>query len=171
MFQVCKTWPICQCKCSEGINALLRRPISICRVDREKGTFDIVFQIKGIGTEFLSQKRAGSEVDLIAPLGKPFEIDEKYKSIAVIGGGIGIFPLLYILRESKAENKRAYIGFRNKDYAVLLDEFKANCNSLNISTDDGSMGYKGLVKTLEDDFKNTGFDMISLDLCPDEKGC
>lgn len=148
-------------KCSEGINTLLRRPISICKVDRDSGTFDIVFQIKGIGTEYLSQKRAGTEVDLIAPLGKPFEIDEKSKRIAVVGGGIGIFPLLYILRETKAESKRAYIGFRNKEYAVLLDEFQSNCDSLNISTDDGSMGYKGLVtKLLEDDLKSTGFDII-----------
>ncbi|WP_010252084.1 dihydroorotate dehydrogenase electron transfer subunit [Acetivibrio cellulolyticus] len=148
-------------KCSEGINALLRRPISICNVDRDRGTFDIVFQIKGIGTEYLSQKLVGSEVDLIAPLGTPFDIDGKNKRIAVVGGGIGIFPLLYLLREIKGADKRAYIGFRNKDYAVLLDEFESNCDFLNISTDDGSMGYKGLVtKLLEDDLEAGGFDMI-----------
>lgn len=148
-------------KCSEGINALLRRPISICKVDRDRGTFDIVFQIKGIGTEYLSQKIAGSEVDLIAPLGNTFDIETKNKKIAVVGGGIGIFPLLYILREIKDAEKKAYIGFRNKDFAVLLDEFKANCNTLNISTDDGSMGYKGLVTDiLENDLKSCKFDII-----------
>lgn len=148
-------------KCSEGINALLRRPISICKVDKDNRTFDIVFQIKGIGTEYLSQKRIGSEVDLIAPLGNPFTISEEYKNIAVVGGGIGIFPLLYLLRELKTATKYAYMGFRNKDYAVLLDEFEANCNKLNICTDDGSMGYKGLVtKPLEDDIQNMKFDLI-----------
>jgi len=148
-------------KCSEGINALLRRPISICKVDREKATFDIVFQIKGIGTEYLSQKRAGSIIDVIAPLGTAFDVNPKYKKIAVVGGGIGIFPLLYVLRELKDVEKRAYIGFRNKDFAVLVDEFEANCNVLNISTDDGSMGYKGLVTDiLEDDLKSCNFDII-----------
>lgn len=148
-------------KCSEGINALLRRPISICKVDRDRGTFDIVFQIKGIGTEYLSQKKAGSYVDLIAPLGTAFDIATKNKRIAVVGGGIGIFPLLYILREIKDAEKRAYIGFRNKEFAVLLDEFDSNCNALNISTDDGSMGYKGLVTDiLENDLKSCNFDII-----------
>jgi dihydroorotate dehydrogenase electron transfer subunit len=148
-------------KCSEGINALLRRPISICKVDKDRGTFDIVFQIKGIGTEYLSQKKSGSEIDIIAPLGDTFDIDSKYKKIAVVGGGIGIFPLLYILREMKDAEKRAYIGFRNKDFAVLTDEFESNSSVLNISTDDGSMGYKGLVTDiLENDLKSCKFDII-----------
>jgi len=148
-------------KCSEGINALLRRPISICKVDKDRATFDIVFQIKGIGTEYLSQKNTGSEIDIIAPLGTPFHLDDGYRKIAVVGGGIGIFPLLYTLREIKGAEKRAYIGFRNKDFAVLVDEFESNCNVLNISTDDGSMGYKGLVTDiLEDDLKSCSFDII-----------
>ena len=57
-------------KCCDGINALLRRPISICNVDKNK-SIDIVFQIKGIGTEYLSQKNPGDKVDLIGPLGIP----------------------------------------------------------------------------------------------------
>jgi len=107
-------------KCCEGLNALLRRPISICSADVERGTFDIVFQVKGIGTEYLSQKSAGSEVDLIGPLGKPFHISRQYKRIAVVGGGIGIFPLLYLLREMKDADKSAFLGFRSSDYVVLM---------------------------------------------------
>jgi len=148
-------------KCCEGINALLRRPISICKVDKDRNTFDIVFQIKGIGTKYLSQKSVGSDIDLVAPLGTGFDIDTKNKKIAVVGGGIGIFPLFYILREIKDAEKRSYLGFRNKDFVVLLDEFRSNCNELNISTDDGSMGYKGLVTDiLEKDIKTCGLDII-----------
>lgn len=132
-------------KCSEGINALLRRPISICSVDRVNNSFDIVFQIKGIGTEYLSQKTIGSTVDIIAPLGKPFTISEQYKKVAVVGGGIGIFPLLYLLKEVEAVKKDAFLGFRNKDFIVLKEEFESSCDELHISTDDGSMGYNGLV--------------------------
>lgn len=132
-------------KCSEGINAMLRRPISICNVDRSANTFDIVFQIKGTGTELLSRMQPGERVDLLAPLGNSFDLNKKYKKIAVIGGGIGIFPLLFLLNESNATEKRSYLGFRNKEFAVLEDEFKKFADYINISTDDGSYGYNGLV--------------------------
>ncbi len=148
-------------KCCDGINALLRRPISICNVDKNKKSIDIVFQIKGIGTEYLSQKNPGDKVDLIGPLGNPFTILEEYKNIAVVGGGIGVFPLLYLLNEIKGARKSAFLGFRNKNFVVLNDEFKKACDKLVISTDDGSQGYNGLItEPLEEELKNNKFDII-----------
>ncbi|MDP4094574.1 MAG: dihydroorotate dehydrogenase electron transfer subunit [Bacillota bacterium] len=148
-------------KCCEGLNALLRRPISICRVDRSEGTFDIVFQVKGTGTEFLCRKQAGETVDLIGPLGNSFDIDDKYENIAVVGGGIGIFPLLFLLNEKKATKKTAFLGFRNKELIVLRKEFEQASDKLNISTDDGSEGYNGLITDLlEKDIVQAGYDMI-----------
>jgi dihydroorotate dehydrogenase electron transfer subunit len=148
-------------KCCGGIDALLRRPISICNVDKNRETFDIVFQIKGKGTEYLSRKEAGSEVDLIGPLGNSFKINGDYKRIAVVGGGIGIFPLLYLLKELKDVDRSSYLGFRSSEYVVLLDEFGAESEALSISTDDGSRGYKGLVTDLlERDIEEKGFDII-----------
>ena len=148
-------------KCSEGINALLRRPISICSVDKASRTFDICFQIKGIGTEYLSQKKTGDVVDIIGPLGNPFDVSEKYGKIAVVGGGIGVFPLLHVLKESKKAVKSTYLGFRNKDFVVLEDHFKSVSDMLSISTDDGSYGLKGLViEPLEADLKKGKFDII-----------
>ena len=135
-------------RCSEGINALLRRPISICSIDRGSSTFDVVFQIKGIGTEYLSQKPVGSEVDIIAPLGRGFDISAGDKNIAVIGGGIGIFPLLQLLRESKAPVKKAFLGFRSKDFIVLEEAFRGLADGLYLATDDGSAGYHGVVTDL-----------------------
>lgn len=135
-------------KCCEGTNAILRRPISICDVNREKNHVSLVYQKRGTGTEFLSKKRAGDTLDIIGPLGKGFDICDNNKSMAVIGGGIGIFPLLFLLKESSSLNKSAFIGFRNKDYAVLVDEYKKNVSNLFISTDDGSLGYKGVVTRL-----------------------
>jgi len=148
-------------KCCEGINALLRRPISICNVDREKGTFDIIFQIKGIGTELLAKKQKGDLVDIIAPLGKEFDISTEYKNIAVVGGGIGIFPLLFLLNEKESVKKSAFLGFRSKDFIVLENEFKKSSNGLFISTDDGSFGYKGLITDLlEKDIVENNYDLI-----------
>lgn len=148
-------------KCCEGINALLRRPISICSVDREKDTFDIVFQLRGKGTEILAQKKAGDRVDVIGPLGKPFEINDKYKKIAVVGGGIGVFPLLFLLQEMKGMNKTAFLGFRGKDYAVLIDKFKKESDSFHMTTDDGSAGSKGFITdVLEESLKTEVYDII-----------
>lgn len=148
-------------KCSEGINALLRRPISICNIDRSKKLLDIVFQVKGIGTEYLSQKQLGTEVDIIAPLGRPFHISKDYKNIAVVGGGIGTFPLLYLLNQYQDTEKTAYLGFRDKNCVVLKEEFASACNNLNISTDDGSYGHKGLVtELLRNDLKERPFDIV-----------
>ena len=116
-------------KCCDGISALLRRPISICGIDRDKGTFNIVYEIKGAGTEYLSKKIAGEHVDLVGPLGKPFHIEEGYKRIAVIGGGIGIFPLLFVLNEARCDLKSAFVGFRSKECVVFEEEFKEKTES------------------------------------------
>lgn len=148
-------------KCSEGINALLRRPISICDVDRERQTLDIVFQIKGIGTEYLSRKQAGDPIDLIAPLGKGFDLSGSYKKVAVVGGGIGTFPLLYLLRQTQEAESKAFLGFRSKEHIVLKEEFAKACAQLQLATDDGSEGHRGLVgELLERDLEKGRFDII-----------
>lgn len=148
-------------KCCEGSQALLRRPISICDVDREKGCYDLLFQKKGSGTGLLSIKKPGDELDVLGPLGNSFDLDIKYGRIAVIGGGIGIFPLLFLLKESKAIVKRAYLGFRTAELVVLEKEFRQNVNSLVITTDDGSYGIDGFVTdALRQDISSELFDMI-----------
>lgn len=148
-------------KCCDGLNTLLRRPISICCVDRRKNTFDVIFQIKGIGTKYLSSKKINDFVDVLGPLGKGFDLSEKYQKIAVVGGGIGIFPLLNVLTETKAKKRSAFLGFRNKECVVLESEFNNLTNELFISTNDGSYGYKGLIiEPLLKDLKNNKYDII-----------
>ncbi len=129
------------------IDALLRRPISICDVNKAENTFDIVFQVKGNGTEKLSCKCMG-EVDIMAPLGKPFALDNKHKNIVVVGGGIGTFPLLYLLNSSNAEQKTALLGFRTKAAVVLETRFRAAAQQVEIATDDGSYGKQAFVTEL-----------------------
>ncbi|HEY9060422.1 MAG TPA: dihydroorotate dehydrogenase electron transfer subunit [Pseudobacteroides sp.] len=148
-------------KCSEGITALLRRPISICDVDKAAGTFDVCFQIKGIGTEYLTRKTSGELLDIIAPVGNPFYISRDYKRIAVVGGGIGVFPLLYLLKENVQAERHTFLGYRNKDHVVLENEYKNASDKYYISTDDGSAGYKGLVTDLlEKELQEKGLDII-----------
>ncbi|MGI6778621.1 MAG: dihydroorotate dehydrogenase electron transfer subunit [Acetivibrionales bacterium] len=148
-------------KCGDGINALLRRPISICRVDMGEGTFNIVYEVRGEGTAFLSQKRTGEQIDFIGPLGNPFHISERYKKIAVVGGGIGVFPLLFVLQEAMGSIKSAFIGFRSKEYVVLKEDFEKVSEKVLISTDDGSMGYKGFITDmLEKELELNEYDII-----------
>lgn len=148
-------------KCSEGTQALLRRPISICSVDRKNGCYDLLFQKKGSGTGLLALKKPGDCLDTLGPLGNSFDLDRKYERIAVVGGGIGIFPLLFILQESKAAVKNAYLGFRTANLVVLEGEFEQFSSTLKITTDDGSYGEHGFVTdVLKQDISSERFDMI-----------
>ena len=69
---------------------MLRRPISICGIDKEKGTLRIVFEVRGKGTKVLSQLAEGQLIDIVAPLGgRGFELLDKSEKAVIIGGGIG----------------------------------------------------------------------------------
>lgn len=135
-------------KCGDDIGSFLRRPISICNVNRESGTFDIAFQVRGKGTRALSGYTQGSVIDLTGPLGNSFTVPQKLSKIAVVGGGIGIFPLLFLLTEIDDAVKHAYLGFRDLQSIVMDEEFTKASDKLLTSTDDGSSGYKGSVTGL-----------------------
>ncbi|HHW30511.1 MAG TPA: dihydroorotate dehydrogenase electron transfer subunit [Clostridiaceae bacterium] len=148
-------------RCSEGLDMILRRPISIAGADKLKNTFDIYYQIRGTGTKCLSRKKAGEEVDIIGPVGNSFDIFNEYTNIAVVGGGIGIFPLYFLLKEKTDGMKTAFLGFRDKEHIVLEDEFNEAADKLILTTDDGSAGRKGLVtQMLEEDLKLNKYDII-----------
>ncbi len=131
-----------------GPEVYLRRPISICSIDRSEKTIDIVFQIRGKGTRLLSDIKAGDTLDILGPLGRGFTICPEHKNILVAGGGIGIFPLLQVLKDHPAERKTALLGFRNKSAVVMEDEFNKYSTDLKIATDDGSYGIQGFVTAL-----------------------
>lgn len=135
-------------RCCEGNELLLRRPISICGTDIQKGTFDITFMVKGKGTQYLSQRKPGETLDIIGPCGNAFELSENYKNVLVAGGGIGIFPLLYLADMIRHSNKCSLIGFKSSSEIVMLDRFKTCSNKVGVCTDDGSAGEKAFVTEL-----------------------
>lgn len=149
-------------KCSKGLDPFLRRPISIYNVNKEKGTLEFIFQVKGRGTQILSEEKPGDDIDLIGPLGYGSFNYEGLKNIAIIGGGIGTFPLYELAKNAcKNANVTIYLGFRSKDFVVLEEEFKKVCNKLVITTDDGSYAQKGFaIDVLKEDNKKENFDMI-----------
>ena len=105
----------------------LRRPISICEVDKDKGTIRLVFEVRGHGTEKISQLAKGALVDVIAPLGKGFTVLEKGKKAICIGGGIGTPPMVEIAKQYGG-NATVISGFRNAQAVILQDDFKSNGN-------------------------------------------
>lgn len=118
----------------------LRRPISIC--DKDENTLRLVFQVKGEGTRIMSEMKAGSEVEILAPLGHGFEI-ESGKRYCFVGGGIGVPPLLFAAKQTV--NPLVITGFRSKNLVILQDDFKEIGSELYLTTDDGTDGIHGFV--------------------------
>ena len=83
--------------CGEG--HLLRRPISICLA--EEGLLTVVYQVKGDGTRWLSERKAGDELDILGPLGHGFDVAALGANPVLIGGGIGVPPMLMTAKSAK----------------------------------------------------------------------
>lgn len=122
----------------------LRRPISICDIDKEKGTLRIVFLVKGEGTKEISEANPGTLIDMLAPLGHGFTIDESFKRVVLVGGGIGTPPMLTL---AKIYRERATVisGFRSAEAVILQEDFKQTGAETVLCTDDGSTGIRGFV--------------------------
>ena len=136
-----------------GGQHLLRRPIAICKVEKNLVTY--CYQLKGEGTKELAQMGTGTRVNVLMPLGNGFFVEENETKIALVGGGVGIFPLISVLREYQGKkNISAYIGFRNAGAVCGLDEFEKADKFVGV-TDDGSFGEKmNSVQAFEQALKN-----------------
>ena len=140
----------------------LRSPICIYNICKEEGLVEFIFQVKGEGTKLLAEENVGAEIDIMGPLGNgSFDISD-YKKVAIIGGGIGTYPLYELAKElNEKSDVTVYIGFRNKDLVTLEDEFAKVSNRLVITTDDGSYKEKGFaINFLKEDCKKEKPDMI-----------
>ncbi|MBR6102046.1 MAG: dihydroorotate dehydrogenase electron transfer subunit [Ruminococcus sp.] len=136
----------------------LRRPISICQIDKAAGTIRMVFEVRGKGTEELSHLNVGDNIDLIAPLGHGFtKVDGK---AVCVGGGIGVPPMLGIASEYGSD-AAVITGFRNAAAVILQEDLKAaGCETV-LCTDDGSAGIHGFVTTaLEQHLQSKKTDII-----------
>lgn len=122
---------------------ILPRPISVCEIDKEKGALRIVYRIAGKGTDEFSHMQAGDTVDIMGPLGNGFPMEEaKGKRIFLMGGGIGIPPMVQTAKEAEAEIT-VIAGYRNSE--IFLKEESEKAGKLVVATEDGSVGTKGNV--------------------------
>ncbi len=141
----------------------LRRPISIYNISKENGIIEFIFQVKGRGTEILAKTEIGKEIDIMGPLGfGTFKVEE-YNNVAIIGGGIGTYPLYELTKELKGKaNLNVYLGFRDKSLVTCEKEFEEiGLNKLVVTTDDGSYKEKGFaIDFMKKDIEEHAVDMI-----------
>jgi len=137
---------------SVGATHLLRRPIAICKTEGSLVTF--CYQIKGEGTQKLKNIQAGTRLNVLMPLGNGFFVEKQEQKVALVGGGVGVFPLISVLREYGAEKQiNAYIGYRNQGAVCGVEEFQKATKFVAV-TDDGSYGEKmNAVQAFEADLK------------------
>jgi dihydroorotate dehydrogenase electron transfer subunit len=137
-------------KCSKDNYTLLRRPLSIHRIDKEKGEMFILFQVVGEGTKLLAQRVIGDDLNILGPIGNGFNIYPESKKIMIVGGGIGVAPLLALCEESIRQGKevRVLIGALKKELVIGEESIRNLGAKVDIATDDGSYKYKGLVTDL-----------------------
>ena len=123
----------------------LRRPLSIC--DCRPGFLTLVYKVVGNGTEALSDIPEGMELEVLTGLGTGFDADACRERALLVGGGLGVPPLLHLAKRLKAQGKHvtAVLGFNTADDVLLVEEFRSVCNVVVVSTVDGSVGVKGFV--------------------------
>ena len=152
---------------------LLRRAFSIMSVNSpDEDSIDLLFRVEGKGTAALSKARVGDEIDIIGPLGQPFDISpfgftqidenpgrksdnmfhvkQQASSAIVVGGGVGVPPLVYLSQAlaKKGVDVHSIIGARGASEIIGWHELSAACQGIAITTDDGSRGHHGRVTDL-----------------------
>lgn len=140
--------------CGTGTAPLLRRPISICRADPASGLLEVIFRVVGEGTALLSRARPGERIDVMGPLGSKFQFPEPghARDAVIVGGGVGIPPLLFLAEILRKEHPGAdvhvLLGGRSAEFILCDEAFRSIGCPPEIATDDGSLGHHGLVTDL-----------------------
>lgn len=138
----------------------LRRPISICEINREKGNIRFIFDIRGEGTLWLSQRIMGERLDILGPLGNGFDTNNGEGKALFVGGGIGVPPLLETAKMFNGQAD-AILGFRCSEIAILIEDFQKECANVFLTSDDGSLCKKGFATNLlMECIENKRYDII-----------
>jgi dihydroorotate dehydrogenase electron transfer subunit len=138
---------------SSGTAKLLRRPFSIHRLaqrDELHCDIELLYRVVGSATKDLSLLKPGDTVDVLGPLGSGFEISDQFRSVAIVAGGIGVAPMVFLAinlfqRGCDVSGVSVYLGGRTRNDILCRDDFERLNMEVIITTDDGSMGEQGVV--------------------------
>jgi dihydroorotate dehydrogenase electron transfer subunit len=153
-------------KCGENRATIFRRPFSVCRVHKRGGwssTLEIVFDVRGPGSEHLSTLRAHANVDLLGPLGRGFAMPNRRAHCLLVGGGIGAAPLFFLADELRNEGHRVDFILGARNVGLLLNQIEARrlASVCRIMTDDGTAGDRGVVTdVLADTIERCGTEVV-----------
>jgi len=137
-------------RAAESLDPLLRRPFSIHSRGAD-GSLSLLFKVVGRGTALLAKAKPGDVLDLLGPFGKGFDMSAADKPVCLIGGGMGIAPLLFLAQKLPGR-KYALLGARCHDeLAQLAKEFAELGCAVQLATDDGSLGHHGFIPDLLDE--------------------
>ena len=146
-------------RCGVGRSNIIRRPFSVYRVHKRGGwasTIEVVFDVQGPGTEYLSHRKSHATVDLLGPLGRGFALPKRRAHCLLIGGGIGAAPLFFLADELRNEGHRVDVILGARTTSLLLNQIDARrlASICRVTTEDGSSGETGrvtdiMVETME----------------------
>jgi len=149
-------------KVSNQLDPLLRRPFGIHRIgkadtkgkDKKRDSqLEILYKVVGKGTKLMSEMKEGDEIDILGPAGSGFRTDHNIKTAILIAGGIGVAPLFSLADEirsngSKIESILLFLGGKGSNDVLCLEDFEKLGVEVKVATEDGSLGYQGLVTDL-----------------------
>lgn len=137
-------------RCGGGVAPFLRRPFAVFKTDRSSGRIEILFSTVGEGTRWLADRRPGDVLDLLGPLGKPFEPPQPTGRAVLVAGGVGIASLYLLATELARNGWRTSVLLGAPSAAALLcrDDLEDLGAAVEVATDDGSEGHKGPVTDL-----------------------
>jgi dihydroorotate dehydrogenase electron transfer subunit len=129
------------------LDPLLRRPFSICSTQGKD--FFLLYRVVGRGTAILSQTREGDRLSVLGTLGKGFDLPGDGEKAMLVGGGIGVAPLVFLAQHLDPGSASFLTGYRSKD-EVIGDGYEGleSLQDVDVGTDDGTLGYKGLITEL-----------------------
>ncbi len=126
---------------------LLRRPISVNDYSEKEGWVQIAYLVIGGGTRQFSLLREGDTLDILFPLGNSFKLGEDQKKVMLVGGGIGVAPLLTVMRYYPDREYTALLGYRSREYMYQADAFGESAQVF-VTTDNGTYGHQGFATDL-----------------------
>jgi dihydroorotate dehydrogenase electron transfer subunit len=139
----------------DSIDPLLRRPMAVYRVmrddDGQARGFTMLIEVVGRGTALLERKRPGEELDVLGPLGVPFDLPATGKRECgeqlLVMGGVGSAPFPLVAEEllARGHRVRAFVGARTAEALLCVEDFEELGVPVEVSTDDGTLGYHGFV--------------------------